>query len=142
MRKSPRETIGQPRPLHPHAWLWEPLSREPTFVVRSMFGAKAIYLDGRMVLCFCAGDEPWRGVLVCTDHSQHPALVAEFPALSPHSILPKWLYLPEAIDAFERIAQRLVSLVRGRDPRIGIAPKPGKKKSPARRAKARLRGRP
>src|SRR5262245_30463590 len=110
MRKTPRETIGPPRPLHPHAWLWEPLESDPTFLIRSMFGARAAYLDGRMVLCFCAGEEPWRGVLVCTEREHQPALQAEFPVLTPHPILPKWLYLPESADTFERIAQRLVSL--------------------------------
>jgi hypothetical protein len=28
-----------------------------------MFGAKAAYLDGKLMLCFVAGDEPWQGVL-------------------------------------------------------------------------------
>lgn len=116
---------------HRYEWLWEPLAEDATFVLRSMFGAKAVYLDGKMVFCFSAGEEPWRGVLVCTSHERQAALRAEFTALSPHPILPKWLYLPETADAFEATATKLVALVRRRDPRIGITPQPKKRKSPA-----------
>ena len=117
------EKIRQP---HRHEWLWEALEAEASFVLRSMFGAKAAYLDGKLMLCFCARAEPWRGVLVCTERSNHPALQAEFPVLSPHPILPKWLYLPESSERFEPTATRLVTLARRRDPRLGVSPKPTK----------------
>ena len=116
------------RPVNRHNWLWEPLQNDATFLLRSMFGAKAAYLDGRLMLCFCTGEEPWQGVLVCTEHEHHAALQADFPELLPHPILPKWLYLRETADAFEKIAERLVLLARQRDPRLGITPKPRKKK--------------
>lgn len=128
---------GEPvRKVHPHQWLWEPLETDPTFVLRSMFGAKAAYLGGELMLCFCAGNEPWRGVLVCTDRANHPALRRDFPELTPHPILPKWLYLPEAADRFERIAAQLVSLARRHDPRLGVTPKPRPKKKPAKKRAA------
>lgn len=127
VRPSGRETFAQVRPVHPHQWLWEPLADDPSFVLRSMFGAKAAYLDGKLMLCFCASEEPWRGVLACTEHAHHAALRAEFPALAPHPILPKWLYLSENSDAFERTAAKLVSLARRRDPRLGVLPKPRRK---------------
>jgi len=117
--------IGGPgalRRVHPYAWLWEPLESEPSFLLRPMFGTRAAYLDGRLVLCFSAGDEPWRGVLVCTEKAHHGSLMAEIPALAPHPVLPKWLYLPDSFDAFDRRAEQLVALVRRRDPRIGVAP--------------------
>jgi len=136
-----REKIDRVRLVHRHQWLWEPLQADPTFVLRSMFGAKAAYLDGKLMLCFCAGEEPWRGVLVCTDHARHDALRAEFAALAPHPILPKWLYLPEASDAFEATAARLVALCRRRDLRLGVLPPP-KKKKPLRRHAASARARP
>ena len=110
------------RKTHRYEWLWEPLEGDPTFVLRTMFGAKAAYVGGRMMLCFCAGKEPWRGVLVCTDRERHAALQADFPELTPHKILPKWLYLPESADSFERTAAALVGLARRRDPRVGIVP--------------------
>jgi len=87
------------------------------------------------MFCFCARDEPWRGVLVGTDQARHAALQAEFPELTPHPILPKWLYLPETSDHFERTAARLVALARRRDPRIGIIPKPRKRRAAPRERK-------
>lgn len=108
------------RVVHRHAWLWEPLEADAGFVLRTMFGAKAVYLDGRNVLCFCAGEEPWRGVLVPTDRSHHASLQADFPELAPHAVLGKWLYLPEEAPSFERTALALVALARRRDPRIGV----------------------
>lgn len=127
MPTPPRDQRG---PTHHHAWLWEPLESDPTFVLRSMFGAKAVYLDGKLMLCFIARAEPWRGLLVCTDRERHPALLADFPALAPHPVLPKWLYLPESCEEFETIAQKLVTLARRRDPRIGVVPE-AKKPPPA-----------
>lgn len=112
------------RQPHRYAWLWEPLAADATFVLRAMFGTKAAYLDGKLMLCFTAGEEPWRGVLVCTSREHHPALLADFPELAPHPILPKWLYLPETADRFEAVAARLVTLARRRDPRLGVIPKP------------------
>jgi hypothetical protein len=116
------------RPVHPYAWLWEPLQGDPTFVLRSMFGAKAAYLGGKLMLCFTASEEPWRGVLVCTERDHHASLQAEFPMLTPHPILPKWLYLPESAAAFESTAGRLVALARRRDPRLGVVPSARRRK--------------
>ncbi len=116
--------VGRIKRIHPYAWLWEPLEGDPAFVLKSMFGIKVVYLDGKIMLGFAAKEEPWRGLLVCTDRAHHPSLQAEFPALAPHPVLPKWLYLPETHDDFEKAAARLVALSRRRDPRIGVAPKP------------------
>ncbi len=103
------------RTAHRHAWLWEPLETDPAFVLKPMFGGRAVCLDGRQQLVFFAKTEPWCGVLVCTDHASQESLRAEFPELSPHPVLPKWLYLPEADDGFERVGQRLVAAVSRRD---------------------------
>ena len=119
--------------MHRHAWLWEPLESDPTFVLRSMFGAKAAYLGGKLMLCFCAGEEPWAGVLVCTDRTFHEPLLADFPDLVAHPILSKWLYLSEAADHFDRTATRLVALAQRRDPRLGVIPKPKKSRRPTSR---------
>jgi hypothetical protein len=121
----------RPRPVHPYGWLWEPLEEDPGFVLRSMFGTRAAYLDGRLVLCFSAKTEPWRGLLVCTERLHQPSLRHQFPDLVPHPILPKWLYLPESVDRFEAVAQQLVRLARQRDPRLGIVP-PRRRAAPRR----------
>lgn len=131
----PEERIGRTRRVHPYQWLWEPLETDPTFVLRPMFGGKAAYIDGRLTLYFTAGEEPWRGVLACTDRVHHASLLAEFPDLAPHPILPKWLYLPEAAGAFERAAERLVALARRHDPRLGVDPQVRKRAPRGRRAR-------
>jgi hypothetical protein len=119
--------------VHPHAWLWQPLEADPTFVLRSMFGAKAAYLGGRLMLCFCSREEPWRGVLVCTDRSHHVKLREALPALVPHPVLPKWLYLSEGVEQFEPAAIRLVEMAQKRDPRLGILPRVKKAKAAAKK---------
>ncbi len=134
--KSPREKFTR---IHPLAWLWEPLEADATFVLRTMFGAKALYLDGMLMLCCCAGDEPWRGLLVCTSRDHHASLQGEFPGLAPHPVLPKWLYLPESSRSFEKSAPVLVGLVRRRDPRFGVQPQARKRSGAQEERKA---GRP
>lgn len=126
------------RVVHPYAWLWEPLAGEPSFVLRPMFGTKAVYLDGRLMLCFSPRREPWRGVLVATSPEHHASLLAEFSALRPHPVLAKWLYLPESADAFERTGQALVQAVRRRDPRVGVAPLVRKTRRPRTTAAGQL----
>jgi hypothetical protein len=121
-------TIGKTRRVHPYQWLWEPLESDPTFLLRPMFGGKAVYLDGRLTLYFSAKQEPWRGVLACTDRVHHASLRADHPELSPHPILPKWLYLPESADCFERVAERLVALAKRHDSRLGVSPQPKRRK--------------
>ncbi len=119
------------KPIHPYAWLWEPLEADPAFVLRPMFGGKAAYLDDKLQLYFTAKEEPWRGVLACTDRAHHSALLAEFSDLAPHPILPKWLYLSETADSFEKTAERLVALVCHRDPRLGVASQTRKRRGRA-----------
>jgi hypothetical protein len=138
------QNLGRARAVHPHAWLWEPLEADPTFVLRPMFGTRAVYLDGRLMLCFSARQEPWRGVLVATERVHHAALQADIPDLAPHPVLPKWLYLPESAQGFERTAELLVRLVRRRDPRIGIVPAPrsGRGRSARVTAAGPIRGAP
>lgn len=125
-------TTAHARQPHRYEWLWEPLAEDATFVLRSMFGAKAAYLDGKLMLCFCAGEEPWRGVLACTSHEHHDALRADFPELSPHPILPKWLYLPEFAGRFETVAGKLVTLAKQRDLRLGVQPQPKRARAKSR----------
>lgn len=123
------------RAVHPYAWLWEPLEEDPTFVLRAMFGTKVAYIAGRLTLCFSDKAEPWRGVLVCTDRLRQESLLRDFPNLIPHPILPKWLYLSDGDKAFESTAQRLVALVRQRDPRIGVEPGTRKKRARGNRGR-------
>ena len=124
-RKTPDRPV---KPLNRHLWLLEALEHEATLIVRSMFGGKAVYLDGRFVLFLADKEEPWRGVLVPMERDQHAAVITDLPTLSPHAVLPKWLYLPEAADTFEKDALWLVGRIRARDLRIGIVPPAAKRK--------------
>lgn len=126
MSSAPRFTKLSARVVHPLAWVWEPLQDSPSFVLRSMFGAKSVYLDGRIMLCCTAGAEPWNGLLLCTSREHHASLQADFPMLSEHPILGKWLYVSQAHPRFESVVQALVKLVRSRDPRVGVVPAPRK----------------
>ncbi len=113
---------------HPYAWLWESLESDPGFLLQSMFGGKALYLDGKLMLFFAAKKkENWHGVLVCSKKICHADLINDFSSLVPHPILPKWLYLPDQEEMFEKLATQLVALAAKRDPRIGVLPHPKKK---------------
>lgn len=104
----------------------------PSYLDRPMFGGRAVHFGGRFVLFLAMKEEPWRGVLVPTERKHQPSLIAEFPSLAPHPVLPKWLYLPEATPTFEPDAQRLVDLAHALDPRIGVIPGTKTKKKPGK----------
>jgi hypothetical protein len=46
------------------------------------------------------------------------------PALQPHPVLGKWLYISQDDPAFEDIVKRMTALVLARDERVGVEPKP------------------
>ena len=119
-----------PKQPHPLLWLAEPLQVDPSYLDKAMFGCRAVHFGGRLVLALAWKEEPWRGMLVPTEREHQHSLIAEFPALAPHPILSKWLYLPENAPTFETDAARLVALIRRLDPRIGVIPG-SKAKKPA-----------
>src|SRR6476660_9031274 len=80
-------------------WILEPLESQHHFIQKKMFGCLAAYLDDRLVLVLADSEDPWNGILVPTDRDWHSHLQKEFPELTPHSVLGKWLYLPQT--AFE-----------------------------------------
>jgi hypothetical protein len=117
-------------------WIFEAFEHDPTYLTKRMFGSDAAYIDG--LLCLVASDrgEPWNGLLVCTSLDRHAALIDEMPALKPHPVLGKWLYVRQDDPAFEDIAQRLTALVLARDPRVGVEPKPRRRSARSMRLKA------
>ncbi|MBN3846322.1 hypothetical protein G3N58_05680 [Paraburkholderia sp. Ac-20342] len=110
-------------------WIFDAFERDPTYVRRRMFGCDAAYIDG--LLCLIAADrnKPWNGLLVCTSHERHAALIADIPALRPHPVLGKWLYVLQDDPAFEGTVEKMRALVLARDPRVGVEPKPPKRRS-------------
>ncbi|AZY48313.1 hypothetical protein [Bordetella avium] len=110
------------------AWVFEALEREPAYARRKMFGCEAAYLDERLHLLAADRGGSFDGLLVCTSQEHHPSLMAAFPGLHPHPELRKWLYLPQSHEDFEALAAAIVSLARARDARIGVAPRPKKRR--------------
>ncbi|MGH8780110.1 hypothetical protein [Paraburkholderia sp.] len=109
-------------------WIFDAFERDPTYICKRMFGCDAAYIDGR--LCLVAADRaaPFNGLLVCTSQERQASLIDEMPALQPHPMLRKWLYVAEGDPAFEDIAETTTALVLARDPRVGVEPKPRKRR--------------
>ncbi|OWT72763.1 MULTISPECIES: hypothetical protein [unclassified Achromobacter] len=116
-----------PAALNTLAWIFDLLDREETYLCKPMFGCLAAYLDGQLCLVAADRGDPWNGLLVCTSRDRHAALVEDLPALRPHPVLGKWLYVPESAPEFEDTAQQVATLVLARDERIGVEPKPRRK---------------
>jgi hypothetical protein len=106
------------------AWIFDAFERDATYIRKRMFGSDAAYIDGLLCLVAADRDAPWNGLLVCTSQERHATLVEELPALRPHPVLGKWLYVPQDDPAFEAVVERMTTLVLARDPRVGVEPKP------------------
>ena len=112
-----------------------PLMEEPSYLAKPMFGCLAIYLHGRLMLVLASGEEPWNGLLIPTEHQFHDALVKEFGDVVQHSVLKKWLYLPEATEDFEDSRLLILSMtVRMNDQRFGVEPEGTGSKEEKRKA--------
>ncbi len=118
-------------------WLAEPLEDEPSLIKKPMFGALAYYLRGRLVLVLSDREPPWSGVLLPTEKEFQETLIKDYPALASHPILGKWLYLPISDKDFEGVAQDIVTAILEGDPRIGVEPKPRKKRKTGKKHRAR-----
>jgi hypothetical protein len=110
-----------------HEWILEAFAEHRTFFTKSMFGGLAVYLHERQMLVLVeptkSGRWKWHGVLICTDHAHHAPIRAQFPALMPHDILRKWLFVDSAHDDFESTMEAVAKCIAGDDPRFGIVPK-------------------
>ncbi len=114
--------------LHPLLWVIEPLIDEPSYLQKHMFGCQACYLHGRLILLLTSGAEPWNGLLIPTDHEFHASIREDFKTIQQHTVLKKWLYLPEASEDFETVASDIVEAIRMNDQRFGVEPKERKKR--------------
>lgn len=120
-----------------HEWIFEAFVEHPTFFTKSMFGGLAAYLFQRQMLLLVeptkSGRWNWHGVLVCTNYEHHASIQAEFPALRPHEILRKWLFIDSAHEDFEPTMQAVAERMRSNDPRFGVAPATANPRRPLRR---------
>ncbi len=109
-----------------HEWIFEPFAEHPTFFTKSMFGGLAAYLFERQMLLLVeptkSGRWKWHGVLVCTRFEHHASIQAEFPALTPHGFLRKWLFIESIHEDFESTMERVARRIASNDPRFGILP--------------------
>ncbi len=124
-------------------WIFQVFEDHASFFTKRMFGGLAAYLFGRQMMVLVeptkTGRWTWHGVLICTDHSQHPSIIKEFPQLAPHHILKKWLYIDSGHEDFEPTMERVAAAIARDDLRFGIHPRPRKERvgSPSRREKPR-----
>src|ERR1700722_2113743 len=107
-------------------WILEAFVEQPTFFTKRMFGGLAAYLFERQMMLLVeptrSGRWKWHGVLVCTQFQHHASLQAEFPPLTPHGFLRKWLFIDSIHEDFESSVEAVARHIAGNDPRFGIVP--------------------
>src|SRR5262245_36785017 len=107
-------------------WIFEAFAEHPTFFTKRMFGGLAAYLHERQMLVLVEptknGRWKWHGVLVCTGHDHHASIQTDFPALLPHRVLRKWLYIDSAHQDFESTIEAVAKRMVRNDRRFGIVP--------------------
>src|SRR5690606_1301195 len=95
------------RKLNSLLWVFDRFEFDPGYLRSRMFGCETAYMDGMLCLgVIDRGDEPWNGLLVCTTHEHQASLMLDIPALHPHKVLGKWLYVSQRDPAFEETAER------------------------------------
>ena len=115
-------------PLKPfdHEWIFDAFAGRSTFFTKRMFGGLAAYVHERQMLVLVqptkTGRWKWHGVLVCTGQEHHASIRAEFPALMPHAVLRKWLYIDSAHEDFEATMEAVARRIAKDDRRFGIVP--------------------
>ena len=122
-------------------WIFEPFERHATFFTKRMFGGLAAYLHDRQVLVLVeptkTGRWQWHGVLVCTDFSHQPSIRADFPALEPHAVLKKWLWIASTHDDFEATMNGVAARIARNDVRFGIVPRAASARRTRRSSRSR-----
>ena len=116
-------------------YFFEELMDSPEFFTKKMFGGLAVYYGNKMVAVLVEDpksttwakkdykEEIWYGVMIPTSKEWQLELKKLIPALKPHLLLKKWLYLSARGEDFESDMEKILSLIKKRDHRIGIFPK-------------------
>ena len=137
MRRTPEEQSLDRLLRHRYGELVEAIASEQSFTTRSMFHCLGCYLHGRLTLVLADRTQPWDGILLPTTREDQASLRGEMPALRPHPVLGKWLYLAASVESFEDDARRLVELALAGDPRVGVEPQARRARGRARRRRSR-----
>jgi hypothetical protein len=124
-----------------HEWIFDAFAAHQSFFTKRMFGGLAAYLFDRQMLVLVeptkTGRWKWHGVLVCTDHEHHASIRADFPALTPHAVLGKWLYVDSTHDDFEATMEGVAKRMARDDPRFGVFPASRQRKRARRLSRER-----
>ncbi len=109
-------------------WILEAFAGHSSFFTKRMFGGLAAYLHERQMLVLVeptkTGRWKWHGVLICTDHEHQDSIRADCPALMPHAVLRKWLYIDSTHRDFESTMATVAKRMARNDRRFGIVPTP------------------
>ena len=107
-----------------HEWIFEAFAEHRTFFTKRMFGGLAAYLFERLMLVLVepskSGRWKWHGVLICTGFEHHASIQADFPALKPHEVLRKWLFIDSRDDDFESTVEAVAKRMARDDARFGV----------------------
>jgi len=118
---------------HRYGGLIEAIADDASFVTRIWFGCLSCYLHRRLKIVLADGEPPWDGVLVPTAPEHHASLRHALPALRPHRVLGKWLYLAADVESFEDDAGAIATMALADDPRLGVEPHPRRRRARHRR---------
>ncbi|WP_413574613.1 TfoX/Sxy family DNA transformation protein [Bdellovibrio sp. HCB290] len=119
-------------------WI-ENLLPEEGYRRKSMFGGFAYYLDEKIVLItFEAGNKTnWNGCMFPVEHQNQAKALDQFPILTPHPILPKWLYLPIETEGFEEWVSDILRVALRPNSHWGSFPKEKKSAGASGKSKAK-----
>jgi len=108
-------------------WILDAFAGRPTFFTKRMFGGLAAYLHERQMLVLVeptkTGRWKWHGVLVCTGFEHHASISTDFPALEPHGVLRKWMYIDSKHEDFASTMEAVARRMARNDARFGIVPR-------------------
>ncbi len=116
-------------------WI-EGLLPEDEYRRKAMFGGFAYYIEDKMVLATFESTgnrtykrqkypfEIWNGCMFPVDREFQGKALARFPFLTPHPILPKWLYLPLETENFEDLVTEVIAQAVKPTSYWGSVPKP------------------
>jgi hypothetical protein len=101
-------------------WI-ESLLPEDEYRRKAMFGGFAYYLGDKMVLATFESTgnrtyrrkkypfEIWNGCMFPVEKEFQEKALQKFPFLTPHPVLPKWLYLPLETENFEELVTEVMN---------------------------------
>jgi predicted flap endonuclease-1-like 5' DNA nuclease len=121
-----------------------------TILRKAMFGGFAYYIEQKMVLAIFEDEKTrtyknktapyaiWNGCMFPVEKHFHAEVLKQYPFLSNHPVLPKWLYLPAEIENFESHVEEVILQIKRRNDKFGVIPKAKNKSSGTKNKKSDL----